>query len=215
MATAVATTSRTAVIMERPSWDVAASFTLKGVVTKESVCEWGLASDLLGEQSPANTLFVILNQEGKAPRIEAAHTLELGEMVHGLFSFAEIGFTDEDVTAYSEMVEAVEKMREITMNARIALADGVAEMMRKRTTLAFIAAETLAAGFRLLEVRKSQAMLEKLRYNLDHYTALQETAERMMTEFRTNALAAVAVRYRPTRFPLNVGTFLRLRAKTE
>ena len=215
MATTMATASRTAVIMERPSWDVAAPFMLKGAVTKEAVCEWGLASDLLGEQSPANTLFVILNQEGKAPRIEAAHTLELGEMVHGLFSFAELGFTDEEVMTYFELHEIVEKMQEATMDARTALTDGVAEMMRKRTTLAFLAANTLAAGFHQLDVRTFQADLEKLRRNLDHCTALQEAAEFTMAEARANALAAIAAHYRPTRFPLNVSTFLRLRAKSE
>jgi hypothetical protein len=211
----MATTSRTAIITERPSWDITAPFSLKGAVGEEAVREWGLASDLLGEQSPANSLFVILAPEGALPRIATAHTLELGEMVHGLFSFAEVGFTDEEVMEYFELQETVEKMQMATADARTALADGVAEMARQRTTLAFLSSNTLAAGFRQLQVRRFIADLEKLRCNLDRCIAIQEAMETVITETRANALAAITAHYRPTRFPLTVGTFLRLRAKNE
>lgn len=197
-----------------PSWSVLAPFTLKGA-PKESIGEWGLASDLLGEQSPANSLFVVLGKEGTPARIVMAHELELSEKVHGLFSFSEVGFTDEEVKEYFEMVESVEKMREATTNARIALADGVAEMARQRTTLAFLASNPLAAAFRKLQVRSFQADLEKLRHHLDHCVAIQEAMEAVMTEVRGNALAAIATSFKPTRFPLSVCTLLHLRTKTK
>jgi hypothetical protein len=206
--------TRTAVISERPFWYTPAPFTLKGgEATSVATREWGLASDLLGEQSPANTLFVVLGKEGTQTRIVMSHELELSEMVHGLFSFSELGFTDEEVAEYFEMVESLEKMREATTDARIALADGVAEMARQRTTLAFLAPNPLAAAFRKLEVRSFQADLEKLRHHLDHCAAIQEAMEAVMTEVRGNALMAITARFKPTRFALDVGTILRLRTK--
>jgi hypothetical protein len=209
--------SRTAVICPRPqdapSWKIPASFSLKGGVVKEAVGEWGLASDLLGEQSPANSLFVVLGEEGKPPRIVMAHELELGEMVHGLFSFAELGFTDEDVTEYFVMAEDVEVLRQATSDARSTLADGVTEMVRQRTTLAFLAANPKAAGSQQLEIGSFEADMEKVRRHLDHCIAMQEAIEAKMATARANALAAITAHFKPTRFPLNVSTFLRLRAK--
>jgi hypothetical protein len=198
-----------------PSWATAGTFTLKGRANAHSE-EWGLASDLLGEQSPANTLFVILEKEGDAPHIEAAHWLELDTPVHGLFSFAELGFTNEQVAEYFNLQETAETLQDAVDEARGTLADSVAEMIRHRGAVSRGArdldVDTLAGGFRILTMRAFHTDLEKLRHTIDGCTALQEAIQVKLVDIRASALAAVAASHKPTMFPLSIKTFLRLRA---
>ena len=200
-----------------PSWATAGTFTLKGTLNTHEE-EWGLASDLLGEQSPANTLFVILEKEGEAPHIEAAHWLELDTPVHGLFSFAELGFSNEQVTEYFNLQTTAETLQDAIGEARVMLADCISDMIRHRGVVSRrgwdIDADTLADGFRILRMRSFHASLEKLRQTIENCVAQHAAIEALLATIRASARAAVAASHKPTMYPLSIKTFLRLRAST-
>lgn len=193
-----------------PSWATKA-LTLRGSVAV-GPDDWGLACDLLGEQPPAHNLFVVLGKAGTPPRIESADYLELGENVHGLFSVAELGHSDKEVEEFYALQWTLQAYKQAIAEARADLADAVVEMIRERTTLAFLPSHSLATGFRILQAKTFDRKLETLRQKLDHCVALQEETERKIDEFRQEIMWAVERIYKPTRYPLSVGTFLRLRA---